>query len=356
MQKRNVRAKVVSLTPREVDASPDVPPQVTMFKMISGFWLSRAIYVAVKLAIPDLVKEQPKSAEELALATNTHAPSLYRVLRALASVGIFAEDEERRFQLTPLAAILQTDISGSLRFMAMAELGEDHYPAWEHVLHSVKTGEIAFNYRFGMPQWEFLAKNPENARIFDNYMVHATESINGAILSSYDFSPFSKLVDVGGGNGGLIMGILKANKGMQGVLFDLPHVIESARLRIEEAGLADRCELIAGDFFQFVPEGGDAYILKWVLHDWNDEQSVVILKNCRRTMGDKGKLLLIESVIASGNEASFGKFMDLNMLVMTGGRERTESQYREVMAAGGFELSKIVPTLSPFCVIEAACA
>lgn len=339
--------------PREVDASPDVPPQVTMLQMISGFWLSRAIYVAVKLAIPDLVKEQPKSAENLALATNTHAPSLYRVLRALASVGIFAEDEERRFQSTPLAATLQTDIPGSLRFIAMTELGEEHYPAWEHVLYSVTTGEIAFDHRFGMPVWKFFANNPENARIFDNAMAHLTASVNDAILSSYDFSPFSKIVDVAGGHGGIIMGILKANDGMQGVLIDLPHVIESAKPHIDEAGLAGRCELIAGDIFQSVPEGGDAYVLKWILHDWNDEQSVVILKNCRRAMGDGGKLLVIESVISSGNEPSFGKFMDLNMLVMTGGRERTEGQYRELMAAGGFDLTKVVPTPSPFCVIEA---
>ncbi len=148
---------------REVEALPDVPPQVTMLPMISGFWLSRVIHVAVKLAIPDLLREQPKSAEELALETNTHAPSLYRVLRALASVGIFAEDEERRFQSTPLAATLQTDIPGSLRLMAMTELGEVHHPAWEHALYSVKTGEIAFNHRFGMPVWEFFANNPENA-------------------------------------------------------------------------------------------------------------------------------------------------------------------------------------------------
>jgi hypothetical protein len=338
---------------KQVDASPDVPPQVAMLQMISGFWLSRAIYIAAKLGLADLVKEQPKSAEELAEATDTHAPSLYRVLRALASAGIFAEAEEQRFHSTPLAATLQNDIPGSLRFIAMTELGEEHYPAWEHALYSVKTGEIAFDQRFGMPIWEFFAANPENARIFDNAMAHLTTSVNEAILPSYDFSSFSKIVDVAGGQGSLLVGILNAHPTMQGVLYDLPHVIEKARRRISEDGLADRCELIAGDIFQSVPEGSDAYLLKWIIHDWNDEQSVTILKNCHQAMAADGKLLLIESVISSGNEPSFAKFMDLNMLVMTGGRERTESQYRELLAAAGFELTRILQTPSPFCVIEA---
>jgi O-methyltransferase domain/Dimerisation domain len=338
---------------KQVDASPDVPPQVTMLQMISGFWLSRAVYIAAKLGLADLVKEQPKSAEELAEATDTHAPSLYRVLRALASAGIFAEDEAQRFHSTPLAATLQSDIPGSLRYIAMTELGEEHYPAWEQVLHSVKTGEIAFNHRFGMPIWEFFAANPENARIFDNAMAHLTTSVNEAILSGYDFSPFGKIVDVAGGQGSLLVGILNANPAMRGVLCDLPHVIEKATQRIRDDGLADRCELIASDIFQSVPEGGDAYVLKWIIHDWNDEQSLTILKNCRQAMAADGKLLLIESVIFPGNEPAFAKFMDLNMLVMTGGRERTESQYRELLAAAGFELTRIVQTPSPFCVIEA---
>jgi hypothetical protein len=335
------------------NASPDLPPQAVMLQMISGFWLSRAIYIAAKLGLADLVKEQPKSAEELAQATSAHAPSLYRVLRALASVGIFAEDEAQRFHSTPLAATLQNDIPGSLRFIAMTELGEEHYPAWEHALYSVKTGEIAFNHRFGMPVWEFFAVNPENARIFDNAMAHLTTSLNEEILSGYDFSSFSKTVDVAGGQGSLLVGILNAHPTMQGVLYDLPHVIEKAKQRISEDGLAYRCEAIAGDIFQSVPEGGDAYVLKWIIHDWNDEQSGTILKNCRQAMAADAKLLLIESVIPSGNEPSFAKFMDLNMLVMTAGRERTESQYRELLMAAGFELTRIVPTPSSLCVMEA---
>ena len=344
---------------QQVDASPEVPPQVTMLQIISGFWLSRAVYIAAKLGLADLVKKQPKSAEELAQATDTHAPSLYRVLRALANAGIFAEDEDQRFHSTSLAATLQNDLPGSLRFFAMTELGEEHYPAWEHALYSVKTGEIAFNHRFGMPMWEFFAANPENARIFYDAMANLTTWVNEATLSSYDFSPFSKTVDVAGGHGSFIIGILKANPMMRGVLFDLPHVIEKAKQRISEDGLADRCEAFGGDIFQSVPEGGDAYLLKWIIHDWNDEQSITILKNCRKAMAAGGRLLLVESLILSVNELSFAKFGDLNMLVMTGGRERTENQYRELLAAAGFEVSRIArarPTLSTLCVIEAVLA
>jgi O-methyltransferase domain/Dimerisation domain len=338
---------------KQLDAAPDLPPQVAMLQMISGFWLARAIYIAAKLGLADLVKEQAKSAEELALETHTHGPSLYRVLRALASAGIFAEDEEQRFHSTPIAATLQSDTPGSLRYIAMTELGEEHYPAWENVLHSVKTGEIAFDHRFGMPIWEFFATHPENAQIFDNAMAHLTTSVNEAILSSYDFSPFSHVVDVAGGQGGFLIGLLKANPAARGLIYDLPHVIEKAKQSLNRERLEDRCEAIAGDIFQSVPAGGDAYVLKWIIHDWNDEQSVTILKNCRAAMTMDAKLLLIESVIPPGNEPAFAKFMDLNMLVMTGGRERSESQYRELLAAAGFALSRIVPTPSPFCVIEA---
>ncbi|HKP88140.1 MAG TPA: methyltransferase [Blastocatellia bacterium] len=331
-------------------------PPMMMLKMISGFWISRAIYVAAKLGIADLVKDRAMTAAELAEATGTHAPSLYRVLRALASVRIFAKDDGGRFHLTPLAATLQSDAPGSLRYMAMTELGEEHYPAWELVLQSVKTGEIAFDRRFGMPIWEFFEKNPENASIFNNAMSNMTAGLEEALLASYDFSSIRKLVDVGGGHGGLITSILKANPSMRGVLFDAPSVVEGARQKISAAGLQERCELVGGDFFKSVSEGGDAYILKWIIHDWNDEQSVAILTNCRRAVAPGGKLLLVEAVIPPGDEPSFSKFIDLNMLVMTGGRERTEAEYRNLLQAAGFELTRIVPTPTPFSVIEGASA
>jgi ubiquinone/menaquinone biosynthesis C-methylase UbiE len=323
-------------------------PHLTMHQMISGFWISRAIYVVAKLGIADLIKDKPRTVTELALATGAHAPSLHRVLRALASVQIFSKDDNHRFHLTPLAATLRSDAAGSLRYVAMRD---EHYPAWEHLLHSVKTGEIAFNYRFGMPIWEFFEKNPENAATFNNAMSHATAGVNAGLVSNYDFSTIAKIVDVGGGHGGLVAAILKTNPNMKGVLFDAPSVIEGAKQNIS-AELRERCELVAGDFFKSVPDGGDAYILKWIIHDWDDEQSIAILKNCRRAMAPNGKLLLVEAIVPPGNEPSFSKWLDLNMLVMTGGRERTEGEYRNLFRAAGLELTQVVPTPSPSSVIE----
>lgn len=331
----------------------ETPPPVAMLRMISGFWISRAIYVAAKLGIADLVKDRAMTAAELAQETGTHAPSLYRTLRALASVNIFAKDDDGRFHLTPLAATLQSDAPDSLRYMAMTELGEEHYPAWERVLHSVTTGEIAFDHRFGMSVWEFFERHPENAAIFNNAMSNMTAGAHKALLESYDFSQINKIVDVGGGHGGLITAILETNLNMKGVLFDAPSVIEGAKRNLPSA-IQERCELVGGDFFKSITEGGDAYILKWIIHDWNDEQSVAILKNCHRAMTPSGKLLLVEAVIPQGDEPAFSKFIDLNMLVMTGGCERTEAEYKNLLAAAGFELTRIVSTSSPFSIIEGA--
>lgn len=330
----------------------DVPQSIAMLRMISGFWISRAIYIAAKLGIADHLRDGHKTAEELAAATGTHASSLYRVLRALASVGVFVEDETKGFTLTPLAETLRTDAPGSLRAFATVELGEEHYPAWGELLHSVKTGEIAFDRAFDMPVWNFFEQNPENAKTFNDAMTGMTLAVNDAVLSSYDFSSISKIVDVGGGHGSLIASILKANPQMKGVLFDAPSVIEGARSRIEAEGITDHCELAAGDFFQSVPGGGDAYILKWIIHDWDDERSITILRNCHRAMTENGKLLLVEAVVPRGSEPHFSKFIDLNMLVMTGGRERTENEYRMLLEATGFKLTRIIATESPMSVIE----
>lgn len=340
------------MTERNQTGSADVPPPVAMLQMISGFWISRAIYIAAKLGIADHLRDGHRTIDELATATGTHAPSLYRVMRALASVGVFTEDEKIGFALTPLAETLRTDVPGSLRAFATVELGEEHYPAWGELLHSVKTGEIAFDRAFGMPVWKFFEQNPENAETFNDAMTGMTLAVNDAVLSRYDFSYISKIVDVGGGHGSLIGSILKANPQMSGVLFDAPSVAEGAHSRIEVEGIANRCEVVAGDFFQSVPGGGDAYILKWIIHDWDDERSITILKNCHRAMTGNGKLLLVEAIVPRGSEPHFSKFIDLNMLVMTGGRERTENEYRTLLEASGFNLTGIIPTESPMSVIE----
>lgn len=340
------------MTERDEPDRADVPPSAAMLQMISGFWISRAIYIAAKLGLADHLCDGHKTADDLAAATGTHAPSLYRVLRALASVGVFTEDEKRGFALTPLAETLRTDVPGSLRAFATVELGEEHYPAWGELLHSVKTGEIAFDRAFGMPVWKFFEQNPDNAKTFNDAMTGLTSSVNDAVLSSYDFSSIGRIVDIGGGHGSLIVAILKANPEMRGVLFDAPPVIEGSRDRIRDEGLAERCETVAGDFFASVPGGCDAYILKWIIHDWDDERSVAILKNCHRAMAENGRLLLVEAVVPQSSEPHFSKFIDLNMLVMTGGRERTEDEYRTLFEAAGFRLTRIIPTESPMSIIE----
>jgi ubiquinone/menaquinone biosynthesis C-methylase UbiE len=239
-----------------------------------------------------------------------------------------------------------------LRAFATSELGEGHYAAWGDALYSVKTGEIAFDHTFGMPVWDYYAQHPENARVFNESMTELTAVVERAVLESYDFSPFGKIVDVGGGHGGFIASILGKNVQASGILFDAPQVVEGARKRIEAGALAERCEAVAGDFFKSVPAGGDLYTLKFIIHDWNDKQATAILKQIRRAVKESGKLLLVEQVILPGNEPQLGKFTDLIMMVMTGGRERTEEEYRALFAASGFRLTKITPTPSPVSIIE----
>jgi O-methyltransferase domain/Dimerisation domain len=344
----------ISMMTQPQTTTSEVQPQEAMLQMISGFWISRAICVAAQLGIPDQLSRGPQSAADLAAATNSHAPSLYRVLRALVSVGVFAETDEGHFALTPLSETLQTGVRGSIRSFAISELGGEHYDAWGNLMHSVKTGEIAFDHLFGLDIWEFFQKNPENARIFNDSMSGMTAATNEAILSRYDFSGIRRLVDIGGGHGGLITSILKDNPDMTGVLFDAPSVIEGARSRIEAASLSNRCETVGGDFFHSVPAGGGAYVLKWIIHDWNDEKAKTILRNCRNAIKSDGRLLLVDVVIPSGRKPHFGKFIDLNMLVMTGGLERTEEEFRRLLEASGFRLVRVISTDSPISIIEAA--
>jgi hypothetical protein len=333
-------------------SSADIPPPVALVQMLTGYWVSQALYVAAKLGIADLLKDGPKSSDELAKATGTHVRSLYRLLRALASVGVFVESEDGRFSLTPLAEYLQTGVPGSLRAFAIMQ-SELQYRVYGEVLHSVKTGGTAFNHTFGQELFPYLIQHPAAAAVFDEAMTGYTTQVSTAIVAAYDFSQFGTIVDVGGGHGTLLTAILRANSALRGVLFDLPHVAEGAQKRLAAAGLAERCEVVAGDFFASVSNGGDVYLLKWIIHDWDEERSVAILKNCHRAMAEHSKLLLVEAVIPSGNTPFFHKFMDLTMLVIAGGRERTEAEYHALLAAAGFRLTQLIPTRSEMSVIEA---
>ena len=329
------------------------PASLQMLQIVGGFWISRAVHVIAKLGIADLLKTGPKTAEELASATKMHAPSLFRVLRALASVGVLNATEDGRFSQTPVSETLVTDAPGSLRWFAVSELGQEHYPAWGNLMHGVKTGEIAFDNFFGVDVWKYFQQNPEDAAVFNDSMSGMTAAANEAIKSAYDFSGFETVIDIGGGHGGLITEILKNNPEVKGVLFDAPTVIDGARPKLEAAGVADRCETVAGDFFKSVPGGGDAYILKWIIHDWNDDKAIAILKNCRNQIDRTGKLILVDCVVPEGNEPHFSKFIDLNMMVMTGGRERTEKEFAQLLAAADFKLLRVIHTDLPTSIVEA---
>jgi hypothetical protein len=331
----------------------DLPPSAAMLRLIAGFWVSRAVASAAGLGIADLLREGPKSSGELAAATGTHAPSLYRLLRALASVGVFAEEGDGRFALTPLGATLQSGVPGSLRTFAMLQQDEEHLCAWGDLSYSLRTGAIAFDHCFGLDLWRYRARHPEGSGFFDQAMAEFTGVVDAGILAAYDFTPLRTVVDVGGGNGALLVSLLLAHPQMRGVLFDQSHVAAAARRRFEAAGLSGRCEVVAGDFFTSLPEGGDAYLLKWIIHDWDDQRAVAILGNCRRALVGSSRLLLIEAVIPPGNAPAFHKFMDLNMMVMTGGRERTAAEYRTLLETAGFRLARIVPTATEMNVIEA---
>lgn len=334
----------------EVDMQ-NASPQEVINRMIGGYWTTQTIYVAAKLGIADLVADGPRTAADLAKATGTHAPSLYRLLRALASVGIFAEDAEGRFGLTPLAECLRSDAPGSQRALAIMS-GEEHYKAWGELLYSIQTGKTAFDKLYGMPIFEFLSKNLEQAKVFDAAMVGVHGRETSAMTDAYDFSGIDVLADIGGGNGSLLITVLKKYPQMRGILYDLPGVTERAKANLQAAGVADRCQVIGGSFFESVPPSADAYLMRHIIHDWDDEKAQTILKNIHRAIGCDGRLLVVEGVIPPGNEPSFGKLLDLTMLTLPGGKERTESEYRSLLEAGGFALTRIVPTQAEVSVIE----
>ena len=320
-------------------------------RMITGYWTSQAIYAAAKFGIADHLEDGPRTVAELANASATNADALYRLLRALASVGIFAEEESERFSLTPLAEALRSDVPGSKRALALMS-GDEQFRTWAEIDYSIRTGKIAFDKVFGEPIFDYLGKHPEKARIFDEAMVgiHGRES--SAVLDAYDLSGIGTIADVGGGNGSQITEILKKYPGTKGILFDLPHVVERAKGRIQASGLQDRCKLVPGSFFDSVPAGAYAYVLRHIIHDWDEEKCLTILRNCHRAMSADSKLLVIESVIPSGNEPFGGKFLDLVMLLIPGGKERTEPEYRKLLEQAGFELARVIQTGTEVSILE----
>lgn len=334
-------------------AALQVPPHAQVIQMATAYWVSRAVYAAARLGIADLLKDEPRAAEDLATATGTHALALRRVLRALASVGLFRTDEQGRFSLTPLGAALRSDASGAARSTVIALAGEWFWAAWGEVLHAVRTGETGVQKALGLTEYQYLAQNPEQASHFNAAMIGFHGGEPAAIVEAYDFSGFRRVVDVGGGSGNLLATILAANPNLQGVLLDRPQVVPDAERNLSAAGVAGRCQVVGGDFLEAVPEGGHGYIVSHCIHNWDEASCVRILANCRRAMQQAGRLLVIEAVVRPGDEPDPAKILDLAMLLVPGGQERSQDEYRILLEEAGFRMTRVVPTRTSASIIEA---
>jgi len=320
-------------------------------RILTSAALSRAVSTIAELGVADLVQTgQPQSVEHLARASKTHEPSLYRVLRYLASHGIFRETENRHFDHTPLSAALRTDAPGSYR--AGAQLFHHLFAGWEGLHHSIQTGEPGFNKVFGAPIFDYIQAHPELGPVFDAGMTSLNFYETTAMLDAYDFTGIKVLADVGGGNGSLLSAVLARYTKMKGILFDLGHVVGRAKERLKAAGLAERCTTIEGSFFETIPAGADAYLFRHIIHDWTDEQCIQILGHCRRVIPANGKVLIADGVVPAGNAPSPSKDLDMTMLTFPGGQERTKSQFRLLLEASGFALKSITPTTTMINVVE----
>ncbi len=323
-------------------------------QVASGFIGSAALYTATELGIADHLASGPQTTAHLANATGTNEDALYRVLRLLASLGIFVESSPRCFGLTPAAAPLRSNVAGSARGVARFLPDPFHFRIYANLLDAVRTGTPAANTTLGMPVFEYLAGDPGYSRIFNDAMTGFSADEVPAALEAYDFGGATQIVDVAGGHGELLLSILQRYPKARGVLADLDHVVEGARPRIASAGLADRCTVVACDFFAAVPEGGDVYLLKHIIHDWDDARATTILKNIHRAMGPTaGRVIVLDAVIAPGAEPDFAKFLDIEMLALPGGRERSEAEFRALLAGAGFHLTRVTPTTAPISVLEA---
>lgn len=327
-------------------------PAAVLQMLING-WAPQAIYAAAKLNIPDLLKNGPQSAAFLAERTGSDTRTLYRLLRALSGIGLLDEGPHETFSLTPMGHFLQSDVPGSLHAIAVM-FGEEHYQAWGGILQSLKTGKSSFSHVFGCSVFEYFQSHPEASDIFNKAMTTFSQQSMGVAMAC-DFGRFSCLMDVAGGHGYLLSAILKANPGLKGLLFDLPHVAAGGLQILTEMGIQDRCDIVSGDFFKDIPAGADAYLLSHIIHDWDDERCGVILKNIHQVLPENGRLFLVETIIGSPKETVMSRFMDLNMLVMTeGGCERTENEFRTLLSAHGFDLlaTHPVPNMERY-VLEA---
>ncbi len=330
-----------------------VSPQAQLIQMAWAHQVSAMVRVAAQLKLADYLADGPHTAEELAAATEAHAPSLYRFLRTAASMGLFTEDANHRFSLTPLSEPLQSYVPGSVRTSVLLIAGDIFSRSLNSLLYSVQTGKKAFDKEFGSPIFDWLGSHPQEASMFSDLMIGFHGPETPAVAAAYDFSGFSTIADIGGATGNMITTILAKTPGSKGFIFDLPHNANAAAELIQSRGMTDRITFQAGSFFESIPAGGDIYLMSHIIHDWSEEQCLTILGNCRRAMGPNGKLLIIEMVIPPGNDPHTGKMTDMVMLTVPGGQERTEQEYRTLLDKAGFKLTRVVPTDSAVSIVEA---
>jgi hypothetical protein len=341
----------MSIDQQNSSATP--PPHAQLIQMVTGYWISKVIYAAAKLGLADQLAVGPRSAAELAGPTHTHAPALHRLMRTLASLGVLTERDSQRFALTPLGEALKAGAPGSARASVLTLCSPVFVRAFEEIMHSLATGRTGFEKAMGMPVFNYLGQHPEEASLFSETMVGFHGAEPSAVAAAYDFSVFKTVIDVGGATGNMLAAILGCHAGPRGVLFDLPQVVGDAPALLRQRGVEDRVTIEAGDFFKTVPAGGDAYVLSHVIHDWSEEQCLTILGHCRKAMKPDGRLLIVEMVLPPGDTPHPGKILDMVMLTVPGGQERTEAEYTPLLRKAGFRVTRVVPTESAVSVVEA---
>lgn len=329
-------------------------PETILFQMIIGKWISQAIATVIEIGVPDQLSKGARRCADIARDAGVSEDGVYRLLRALASVGLFAETGVRRFKLTPTGHLLRSNHPASLAGYARFTGHDSTWRPWGKLSYSVRSGMPAFDHVFGTPIFEYLSKNPDASAIFDDAMTSISNAEARAVADAYDFKQVNTLMDVAGGHGLLLATVLQRHKKMRGVLFDLPHVAGGASATFTRMGIAGRARVESGDFFKELPSGADAIMMKHIIHDWDDESATRILQSCHRALGPRGKVLIVDAVVPPGNTPHYGKLLDLEMLVLTPrGRERTKTEFTNLLRGSGFRMTRVVPTKSPLSVVEA---
>jgi hypothetical protein len=337
-----------------VAASPQAPtPQAVLMQMAYGFCSTFLLRAAAQLNLADHLAVGPKSAEQLASITNSNAPALARLLRTLAGLGIFAEDESHRFSITPLAEPLRSGVPGSVRTSILSISGDLFIIPWSKLLLSVQSGQPSFDKHFGAPFFDYIAGVPEEAAWFHDMLIGFNYPDAPAVAAAYDFTPFTKIADIGGATGHMLTTVLASHPGPCGIVFDLAENQAGAEELIKSRNMSDRVAFTAGSFFESVPPGCELYMMSHVLHDWSEAQCLSILGNCRKAMPATGRLLIVEMVLPEGNSFHPGKMLDISMLTLTPGQERSEAEYRALLAKAGFKLNRVIPTTAAVSIVEA---